>query len=433
MRILIAGASGAIGRALVRRLRANQHEVFALTRSPDSAPALEEIGAKPVIADALNAAAVKATVGRIRPDAVINELTSLPRHYTPAEMKVAAERDRKVRVEGNMNLLAALRDAGVRRYLLQSSGFWYAPGAGLADESVPFISSASPGVEASARTYLELEARASATPGTEFVALRYGFFYGPGTWYTREGDIGDQVRQRQVPIIGEGQGVYSFVHIDDAAALARAPVERAGRHATAVIYGYWSGLAADGYRWLYRPGASAGFIPTNAGETCVFAAMPSARYASEASRGLDRLYRTVVAEAAPELAAALSRAQPRGKLWPFPGTPGIMRRPWGEGWALVGDAGSFRDPLTAHGLTDALRDAELLARAVVAGGPGALAGYQAIRDRAATTFFDLSDRVASFEWDLEELKVLHKALAAEMAAETDLVRGLGAEGAGRAA
>ena len=121
MRILIAGASGAIGRPLVRRLRANQHEVFALTRSPDSAPALEEIGAKPVIADALDAAAVKAAVGRIRPDAVINELTSLPRHYTPAEMKAAAARDRKVRVEGNINLLAALRDSGVRRYLLQSS------------------------------------------------------------------------------------------------------------------------------------------------------------------------------------------------------------------------------------------------------------------------------------------------------------------------
>ena len=152
MRILIAGASGAIGRPLVRRLRANQHEVFALTRSPDSAPALKEIGAEPVIADALDAAAVKAAVGRIRPDAVINELTSLPRQYTPAEMKAAAERDRKVRVEGNINLLAALRDSGVRRYLLQSSGFWYAPGAGLADESVPFITSASPGVEATART-----------------------------------------------------------------------------------------------------------------------------------------------------------------------------------------------------------------------------------------------------------------------------------------
>ena len=161
MRILIAGA---IGRPLVRRLRANQHEVFALTRSPDTAP-LKEIGAEPVIADALDAAAVKDAVGRIRPDAVINELTSLPRHYTPAEMEAASERDRKVRVEGNINLLAALRDAGVRRYLLQSSGFWYEPGAGPADESVPFISSASPGVEASARSFLELEARASADAG----------------------------------------------------------------------------------------------------------------------------------------------------------------------------------------------------------------------------------------------------------------------------
>ena len=167
---------------------------------------------------------MKAAVGRIRPDAVINELTSLPRHYTPAEMKAAAERDRKVRVEGNINLLAALRDAGVRRYLLQSSGFWYAPGAGLADKSVPFISSASPGVEASAGTYLELEARASATPRIEFVALRTDS-YGPGTWYTREGDIGDQVRQQQVPIIGEGQGVYSFVHIDDAAGATAAALE----------------------------------------------------------------------------------------------------------------------------------------------------------------------------------------------------------------
>jgi len=152
MRILIAGATGAIGRPSIRRLRANKHEVFALARSPVSAPALKEIGAEAVIADALDAAAVKAVVRRIRPDTVINELTSLPRHYTPAEMKAAAERDRKVRIEGNMNLLAALPDAGVRRYVLQSSGFWYAPGAGLADESMPFITTASPGVEASART-----------------------------------------------------------------------------------------------------------------------------------------------------------------------------------------------------------------------------------------------------------------------------------------
>ena len=95
----------------------------------------------------------------------------------------------------------------------------------LVDESVPFISNASPGVEAGARTHLGLEARALATPGIEFVALRYGFFYGPGTWYTREGDMGDAVRQQQVPIIGEGQGVYSFVHIDDAAGATAAALE----------------------------------------------------------------------------------------------------------------------------------------------------------------------------------------------------------------
>src|ERR1700724_3107538 len=160
MRILIAGASGAIGRPLVRRLRANQYEVFALTRSPASAPELKEIGAEPVIADALDAAAVKAAVGRIRPDAVINELTSLPRHYTPAEMKAAAERDRRVRREGNVNLLAVMRESGVRRYVLQSSGFWYAPGPGLADESSPLAVDASPGVAAGSRTYLELESTA---------------------------------------------------------------------------------------------------------------------------------------------------------------------------------------------------------------------------------------------------------------------------------
>src|SRR5262245_59215639 len=111
MRILIAGASGAIGQPLVRRLRGSQHDVFALTQSRNSVLALKEMGAEPVIANALDAAAVKTAVGQIRPDAVINELTSLPRHYTPDAMKAAAERDRNVRVEGNMNLLAALLDA----------------------------------------------------------------------------------------------------------------------------------------------------------------------------------------------------------------------------------------------------------------------------------------------------------------------------------
>ena len=225
MRILIAGATGAIGRPLVRCLKENRHSVFALARSPESSRAVTELGVEPVIADALDAASVKATIARLRPDAVINELTSLPHHYTAEEMKAAAERDHKVRSEGNANLLVALRNAGVRRYLLQSSGFWYPPGVGLADEREPFAFDGSPAVAAGSRRYAELEAAASGTPGVEVVSLRYGFFYGPGTWYNREGDMGEQVRQQQVPVIGDGQGVWSFLHIDDAAAATTAALE----------------------------------------------------------------------------------------------------------------------------------------------------------------------------------------------------------------
>jgi len=112
-----------------------------------------ELGAEPITVDALDAASLKAAIDRIRPDAVINELTSLPRQYTAAEMRAAAERDRKVRIEGNANLLAALRGADVRRYLLQSSAFWYAPGDSLADESAPFAFDASPAVAAGTRRY----------------------------------------------------------------------------------------------------------------------------------------------------------------------------------------------------------------------------------------------------------------------------------------
>jgi nucleoside-diphosphate-sugar epimerase len=227
MKILIAGATGAIGRPLIDRMKQSGHTVFAMVRAQRPAGSLEEKGVEPITGNGLDSGSVKAAVARVAPDAVINELTSLPRHYTPAEMQAAAERDRKVRIDGNKNLLAAIRHAGVRRYVLQSSGFWYAPGAGLADESAQFALDASPGVAASARTYAELEATALRDAVTECVILRYGFFYGPGTWYTKEGDLGEQVRARQLAVIGEGQGVYSFVHIEDAAAATAAALQSA--------------------------------------------------------------------------------------------------------------------------------------------------------------------------------------------------------------
>jgi flavin-dependent dehydrogenase len=208
------------------------------------------------------------------------------------------------------------------------------------------------------------------------------------------------------------------------AALVRAPAERAGKHASAVIYGHWSGLRVDGYHWYYRPGVSAGAIPTNDGRTCVFIAISPARYRTGVSAGLDPLYQTALAEAAPGLAAAVTRSELERKLHPFPGAPGFMRRAWGAGWALVGDAGYFKDPLTSHGITDALRDAELLARAIVAADEGALAAYQAARDEASLGLFEVTDRIASLAWDLDQAKSDHHLLARHMAGEAEMLLGL---------
>src|SRR6201984_854097 len=225
MRVLLAGPTGAIGRPLIRGLKQHGHSVFGLVRSAESTRMLTEMGAEAVIGDGVDRASIRAAIARVRPDAVINELTSLPRHYTPAEMKAGAERDDKVRREGNVNLLAGMRESGVRRYVLQSSGFWYAPGPGLADESSPLAVGASPGVAAGSRTYVELESTAFRASEIDCVAMRYGFFYGPGTWYMNAGDMGEQVRRRRVPIIGAGQGVASFVHIEDAASATVAALE----------------------------------------------------------------------------------------------------------------------------------------------------------------------------------------------------------------
>ena len=124
MRVLLAGATGAIGRPLIRGLTQRGHNVFGFVRSVKSTDILTEMGAEALIGDALDAASVRAAVARVRPDAVINELTALPRHYTPVEMKAAAERDTRVRKEGNVNLLAVMREpvCVAMSYSLRDSG-----------------------------------------------------------------------------------------------------------------------------------------------------------------------------------------------------------------------------------------------------------------------------------------------------------------------
>ena len=216
MRVFVAGASGAIGEPLIAELLKQGHSVVGMTTSEIRAKNLERHGAEALIVNALDSAAVEKAVRQSRAEAVIDELTSLPRELS--DMPTYAAGDRKLRLEGGGNLLRASIAAGVRRYLQQSSGFFLEAAEGmLADESSPLVSNASPAVAASARTYKELEERLFGSTAIEGVALRYGFFYGPRTWYHPGGAAANMVTSQQIAVVGNGEGISSFVHIDDAA------------------------------------------------------------------------------------------------------------------------------------------------------------------------------------------------------------------------
>lgn len=226
MKIFVAGGTGAIGRPLLARLLAQGHSVVALTRSTENVEALVEQGIEPAIADVFDPDAVKGVVARTKPELVIEQLTALPRNYTRESMMAAAPLNTRIRLEGGANVLAAALAAGVRRYVRQSIASWAVPGSGLADEETPLAFDASPAVAAEARVVAELEQRLLANPNIEGIAMRYGFFYGPGTWFSPDGDVGRQVRERQFPIIGNGEGVWSWLHIEDAAIATAAAAEQ---------------------------------------------------------------------------------------------------------------------------------------------------------------------------------------------------------------
>ncbi|GGG28633.1 FAD-dependent oxidoreductase [Caldovatus sediminis] len=205
-----------------------------------------------------------------------------------------------------------------------------------------------------------------------------------------------------------------------------APVTREARHTTAVIYGYWSGLGwRTAYNWLFRPGSSAGAIATNDGAHCVFAAIPPARFRDSLRQDMAAGFREVVAEVSPALAEAVAGARLEGRLWAFAGRRGFLRRPYGSGWALVGDAAYFKDPLTAHGITDAFRDAELLAAAAAEGTEEAFAAYERTRNALSMPLFEATEAIASFEWDIEAVKRHHLALNKAMRPEVEHLVALG--------
>jgi 2-polyprenyl-6-methoxyphenol hydroxylase-like FAD-dependent oxidoreductase len=201
-------------------------------------------------------------------------------------------------------------------------------------------------------------------------------------------------------------------------------------HAAASIYGYFRDIPLSGYHWFYEPGVSTGTIPTNDGQTCVFALMPGGQFSARQNEGIEALFHEVVASVSPDLHASVRASADTARLRAFPGTPGFLRRSVGPGWVLVGDAGYFRDPITAHGITDALREAEIVARAIVSDGQAGLDAYQEGRDARVMGLLTVTDRIASCDWELEEVKEMHLELNRQMKAEVEVLLELHGAGKG---
>lgn len=203
------------------------------------------------------------------------------------------------------------------------------------------------------------------------------------------------------------------------ARLVNAETHLESRTSSSCVYGYYEGLNRDGFHWHFATNAAASIIPTNHTQHCVVASVPDTAFGATFRGNVEPGFFHILGANSPELQADVRRARLVGRLRGFAGGRGYLRQAHGPGWALVGDAGYFKDPLTAHGITDALRDAELLVRAVLDGKAEALEAYQQERDALSRPLFDVTDAIASFDWDLDEVKSLHTQLSAAMRSEAD--------------
>jgi len=227
VRVFLAGATGVIGRRLLPRLLEAGHDVTAMTRRAERAAALREAGAAPAVCDVFDAEELRAAVERARPEVVVHELTDLPPALDPRKMEEQAAGNDRIRTEGTRNLVAAAVAAGAQRLVAQSIAFAYAPmGAGPKREDDPLWDDAPWPWSRSVAALRELDDAVTGTEGIDGLVLRYGFFYGPGTAYAPGGFFDREVRRRRFPVVGKGSGVFSFVHVDDAADATVAAVAR---------------------------------------------------------------------------------------------------------------------------------------------------------------------------------------------------------------
>jgi nucleoside-diphosphate-sugar epimerase len=228
VKVFVAGATGVIGRPLVRRLLEAGHEVIGTTRSPERAESLRGLGVRPAVIDARDTDALRAAVIEAAPEVVINQLTSLPDKINFRRAEETLGPTNELRGTVGPALAGAAAEAGARRMVAQSVCFFYAStGKRAHGEDDPLLelppdAPASKGLVA----LQSLERSAVETPGLEGVVLRYGYFYGPEVGMVAGGFDRNDVRRRRAPIVGAGTGIFSFIHTDDAAAATIAAIDR---------------------------------------------------------------------------------------------------------------------------------------------------------------------------------------------------------------
>ena len=229
MRVFVAGATGAMGRQLVPRLVEAGHEVYGMTHDASKQQLLRDLGASPVVADALDADQVAEAVGRVQPDVIVHQLTSIGpmdlRHFDRAFATT-----NRLRTEGTDHLLSAGQAVGVKRFVAQSFFAAYERTGGLVKtEEDPFGAGPAKEMRETVAAILHVEDAVLAATWTEGIVLRYGGFYGPGTSLGPDGEQTEAVRGRKFPVVGNGGGVWSFIHIADAAEATVAAIDHGRR------------------------------------------------------------------------------------------------------------------------------------------------------------------------------------------------------------
>ncbi len=255
MRVFLAGATGVIGRSLVPALIEAGHEVIGTTRSPARAEQLRETGAGAVVCDALDAQALRRAVAEAEPQAIIDELTDIPATLQPRRYKTQLAATNRLRREATRNLVGAAQGAGVGRLLAQSVAFAYEPsGDWVKDEEAPLALGAEPPMNEVVDAVAALERQVLEAGGT---VLRYGLFYGPGTQFAADGFYTGLLRRRMFPLIGSGEGRWSFIHVDDAAGATVAALESGARG----VYNIVDDDPAPAREWLPAFAAEIGAKP----------------------------------------------------------------------------------------------------------------------------------------------------------------------------